>query len=65
MEPVDHHVLFAPIHLAHYFFLGKSNLMDAISFVLGEKTQHLRVRNLKVSLCLVKARVGVYSTFDV
>ena len=27
---------------------GKSNLMDAISFVLGEKTQHLRVRNLKV-----------------
>jgi structural maintenance of chromosome 1 len=26
---------------------GKSNLMDAISFVLGEKTQHLRVRNLK------------------
>ena len=27
---------------------GKSNLMDAISFVLGEKTQHLRVRNLRV-----------------
>jgi len=26
---------------------GKSNLMDAISFVLGEKTQNLRVRNLK------------------
>ena len=24
--------------------------MDAISFVLGEKTQNLRVRNLKVSL---------------
>lgn len=23
--------------------------MDAISFVLGEKTQHLRVRNLRVS----------------
>ena len=31
-------------------FTGKSNLMDAISFVLGEKTQHLRVRNLKVSI---------------
>ena len=31
------------------FQTGKSNLMDAISFVLGEKTQHLRVRNLKVS----------------
>lgn len=27
---------------------GKSNLMDAISFVLGERTQNLRVRNLKV-----------------
>ena len=26
---------------------GKSNLMDAISFVLGEKTQQLRVRSLK------------------
>lgn len=24
--------------------------MDAISFVLGEKTQHLRVRNLRVRL---------------
>jgi len=30
------------------FIVGKSNLMDAISFVLGEKTQNLRVRNLKV-----------------
>ena len=30
------------------FILGKSNLMDAISFVLGEKTLNLRVRNLKV-----------------
>lgn len=26
---------------------GKSNLMDAISFVLGEKTHQLRVRSLK------------------
>eukprot|EP00731_Ephydatia_muelleri_P024127 Em0016g398a len=26
---------------------GKSNLMDAISFVLGEKTQHLRVKTVK------------------
>ena len=34
------------LHFA--LFTGKSNLMDAISFVLGEKTQHLRVRNLKV-----------------
>lgn len=30
------------------YVAGKSNLMDAISFVLGEKTQNLRVRNLKV-----------------
>ena len=33
---------------------GKSNLMDAISFVLGEKTQHLRVRNLRVRLVCVE-----------
>jgi len=30
-------------------FIGKSNLMDAVSFVLGEKTANLRVRSLKVS----------------
>ena len=30
--------------------LGKSNLMDAISFVFGERTQSLRVRTVKVSL---------------
>ena len=37
--------------------IGKSNLMDAISFVLGERTQNLRVRTLRVSLkrrwCLI------------
>lgn len=27
-------------------FLGKSNFMDAISFVMGEKTQSLRVKRL-------------------
>lgn len=27
---------------------GKSNLMDAISFVLGEKTSNLRVKHLRV-----------------
>lgn len=27
--------------------LGKSNLMDAISFVLGEKTSNLRVKTLR------------------
>ena len=27
--------------------LGKSNLMDAVSFVLGEKTSQLRCRSLK------------------
>ena len=31
-----------------YYILGKSNLMDAISFVLGEKTSNLRVKQLKV-----------------
>ena len=29
---------------------GKSNLMDAISFVLGEPTKSLRVRKLSVSI---------------
>lgn len=29
------------------FILGKSNLMDAISFVLAEKTSNLRVKTLK------------------
>lgn len=29
------------------FHLGKSNLMDAISFVLGEKTSNLRVKTLR------------------
>ena len=32
-----------------FSFLGKSNLMDAISFVLGEKGHNLRVRRLGVS----------------
>ena len=35
-----------------YVVLGKSDLMDAISFVLGEKTSNLRVRSLKVNLLL-------------
>ena len=30
--------------------VGKSNLMDAISFVLGEKTSNLRVK--KLSVCM-------------
>jgi hypothetical protein len=30
------------------YFPGKSNLMDAISFVFGEKTSSLRVRTVKV-----------------
>ncbi len=29
--------------------LGKSNLMDAICFVLGEKTKSLRVKKVEVS----------------
>lgn len=29
-----------------YCLTGKSNLMDAISFVLGEKPSHLRVKRL-------------------
>ncbi len=32
---------------ANFLFLGKSNLMDAISFVLAEKTSNLRVKTLK------------------
>lgn len=34
-----------------YIIVGKSNLMDAISFVLGEKTSNLRVKRLSVSKC--------------
>ena len=34
----------------YFFFPGKSNLMDAISFVLGEKTSNLRVRRLNVGI---------------
>lgn len=33
-----------------FFFSGKSNLMDAISFVLGEKTSNLRVKRMSVSI---------------
>src|SRR5690348_6025955 len=37
------------LHLyLHVNLLGKSNLMDAISFVLGEPTKSLRVRKLSV-----------------
>ena len=38
------------IHVARIIlhYPGKSNLMDAVSFVLGEKTSNLRVRSLKV-----------------
>jgi len=36
-------VMFAFLYVA-----GKSNLMDAISFVLGEKTSNLRVKKLSV-----------------
>ena len=41
---------------------GKSNLMDAISFVLGEKTQHLRVKTVKVCMC-VAVMVNVMEWF--
>lgn len=35
------------MYILRYFNdLGKSNLMDAISFVLGEKTSSLRVKKL-------------------
>lgn len=33
--------------LKFYVVAGKSNLMDAISFVLAEKTSNLRVKTLK------------------
>ena len=41
------------IYLSDMFFnqfniTGKSNLMDAISFVLGESTKNLRVKRLNV-----------------
>lgn len=33
----------------YFCFAGKSNLMDAICFVLGEKATSMRVRKLTVS----------------
>jgi structural maintenance of chromosome 1 len=36
--------------LSYFYLSGKSNLMDAISFVLGEPTKSLRVRKLSVRL---------------
>ena len=32
-------------------FTGKSNMMDAVCFVMGEKAANLRVRKLQVSPC--------------
>lgn len=40
-------------YFRYLIFSGKSNLMDAISFVLGENTRHLRVRRLNVGVLLV------------
>lgn len=35
------------LKISMHFIAGKSNLMDAISFVLAEKTSNLRVKTLK------------------
>ena len=51
-------------------FAGKSNSMDAISFVLGEKTSNLRVKRLSVSneisgiSCLILILVSVTWLID-
>ena len=43
------HLDMPPLFFTHCnLFSGKSNLMDAISFVLGEKTGNLRVKRLSV-----------------
>jgi len=34
-------------------FAGKSNLMDAVSFVLGDKTTNMRSRSLSVSTLIL------------
>lgn len=39
--------LMVPSSASSPSLLGKSNLMDAISFVLGEKTSNLRVKTLR------------------
>ena len=46
---IVHFVFLGPVMFNFLTFVmeGKSNLMDAISFVLGERTQSLRVRSLK------------------
>jgi structural maintenance of chromosome 1 len=43
-------LLETPSFSSYFHLSGKSNLMDAISFVLGEPTKSLRVR--KLSVCL-------------
>lgn len=40
------------------FEIGKSNLMDAISFVLGVKAAHLRGTNLKDLVYNVEGKAG-------
>lgn len=42
---------------SHLHLSGKSNLMDAISFVLGEPTKSLRVRKLSVSLLAIRFHI--------
>jgi hypothetical protein len=46
-QRVKNYYLFEPVIL----FAGKSNLTDAIGFVLNEKASRLRVSNMGVSLC--------------
>ena len=47
------------------FIVGKSNLMDAISFVFGEKTQSLRVKTVKVfvnfNILLKSGKLAIFS----
>jgi hypothetical protein len=44
------------------YFPGKSNLMDAISFVFGEKTSSLRVKTVKVCKYMYVLLVLEYNT---
>ena len=49
-------------YVLYYLYLtGKSNLMDAISFVLGEQTRNLRVKSLKA--CDILLALSIITLF--
>ena len=54
----------SPVTAISRALLGKSNLMDAVSFVLGEPTKSLRVRKLSVSSTMLTPHPPCRSPFE-